>query len=325
MPAVSFRIWRCQTCDVAYGSRWSGLMDIDGPVRLVSLVSDVEWERHIRNSIGPSAVVRWVRRVRDLDTVDGLGAANLVLWQLAASPNAASTLPSTFRKVRSVLPSTPIVLYCAVAPAVAQLIVLAAKLGVHRAALRGYDDLGRVLTDALHESRCRRASDEILQHLRVHDSVRPVVAYCLRQAFYSVLSVDRLARVFQVDRKTLYNHLRQSGLPATSALISWSRLLTAGWLLDHGDRTVANVARALHFASASEFRGMLSRYVHRNATAIRGAGALAAIAEAFRTDRVSDHVSMSVRSPVARSGLSVVYDHPFVNSPLTDGGSPVTD
>jgi AraC-like DNA-binding protein len=300
-------------------------MDMCGPVRLVSLVNDVEWEKHIRDAVGPSSIIRWIHSESDLDASDGLANANVVLWHLGPSSHTAVTLGSTLRKVRAVMPLTPIVLYCQVAPAVAQLVLLAARLGVHRAALRGYHDLGRVLADTLRECRNGRACEEILEHLRLDEGVLPVVAYCLRHAFDSVLSVDRLARAFQVDRKTLHNHLRRGGLPTAASLISWSRLLAAGWLLEDRQRTVSSVARALHFSSASELRGMLSRYVHRTATEVRSAGALTEIASAFRSDCARYGVSMRESKARGTSGARVSHAHTFVTSPPKDGTSPLTD
>jgi len=271
--------------------------------------------------VGPSSIIRWIHCETDLDASDGLVNANVVLWHLAPSSLTAVTLGSTLRKVRAVMPLAPIVLYCQVAPAVAQLVLLAARLGVHRAALRGYNDLRRVLADTLRECRDGNACDEILKHLRLDDGVLSVVAYCLRHAFDSVLSVDRLARAFEVDRKTLHNHLRRGGLPTAAALISWSRLLAAGWLLEDRQRTVSSVARALRFSSASELRGMLSRYVHRTATEVRSVGALTEIASAFRSDCARYGVSMRGRNARGTSDARVSHAQTFVTSPSKDATS----
>jgi AraC-like DNA-binding protein len=292
-----------------------------GPVRLVSLVNDVEWEKHIRDAVGPSSIIRWIRCESDLDGSDGLANANVVLWHLAPSAHTAVTLGSTFRKLRVVMPLTPIVLYCQVAPAVAQLMLLAARLGVHRAALRGYDDLGRVLAAAVYDYQYGNACEEILRHLQLV----PVMAHCLRHAFDSVLSVERLARALQVDRKTLHNHLRRGGLPTAAALISWSRLLAAGWLLEDRQHTVSSVSRALRFSSASELRGMLSRYVHRTATELRNVGALTEIASSFHSDCARYGVSMRGRNARGTRGARVSHAHTFVTSPPKDGTSPLTD
>jgi AraC-like DNA-binding protein len=300
-------------------------MDMPGPVRLVSLVTDAEWERHIRDTVGVSSIIRWIRRESDLEPSDGLEAANVVLWQIAPAPNAVSTLCSTFWRLRTVIPLSPIVLYCHVAPAVAELVLLGARLGIHRAALRGYDDISRVLADAVHEHRYSRACDEILAHIpHLDDRVLPVMAYSVRHAFDCALSVDDLATAFQVDRKTLHNHLRRGGLPAAAALISWSRLLAAGWLLEDPKQTVANVAQVLRFASASELRGMLSRYVHATATQLRVAGALAAIIKAFCYDGTRPCKPARRRSVVTRASPASP-ECTVVTSPRRDGISPAAD
>jgi AraC-like DNA-binding protein len=321
--ALSSRGLTCGVCRLLILG-WS--MDMRGAVRLVSLVSDAEWERHIRDSLGPSTVVRWIRRESDLDVSDGLETANVVLWQIAATPSAASTLASTLRRVRATMPTAPVVLYCQVAPTVAQLVVQAAKLGVHRAALRGYDNLAWILADTLREHTYSTACEEILAHTRrLDDRVLPVVAYCVRRAFDCVLSVDGLARAFQVDRKTLHNHLRRGSLPAAAALISWSRLLAAGWLLENPERTIASVARVVHFASPSEFRGMLSRYVHATATQLRSAGSLRTIAHAFRYECARCRVRMRSARPSVMSVSRRSIGRASVTSPGRDGDSPMAD
>ncbi|HXB23563.1 MAG TPA: hypothetical protein VNV25_02415 [Gemmatimonadaceae bacterium] len=224
------------------------------------------------------------------------------------------------------MPSSPVVLYVRVTPAVAGLILTAGRLGVDGIALRGYDDLLRVIADALHGLRYGKACEQILTQISpVGDPATLVLAQCLRHAFDSVLTVDRLARQFGVDRKTLHNRLRGAGLPSAAVLISWSRLLAAGWLLDDPHQTVAGAARTLQFASASELRGMLSRYLHTRATDLRQRGALRTIAESFRAvHSTGGHRSLGIRyaAPVT---APPVADQALAASPWKDGDSPLRD
>jgi AraC-like DNA-binding protein len=224
------------------------------------------------------------------------------------------------------MPSPPVVLYVRVTPTMARLILIAGRLGVDSIALRGYDDLMRVIADALHAMRFGRACDEILTETSpVTDRATLVLAQCVRHAFDSVLTVDRLARQFGVDRRTLHNRLRVVGLPSAAVLISWSRLLAAGWLLDDPSQTVAGTARTLHFASASELRGMFSRYVHARATDLRQRGALRTIAESFREACAAGgrrsfeirHAPPVIAPPVADQALATF--------PWKDGDFPLRD
>src|SRR5579862_4990281 len=259
-------------------------MDAHGPVRLVSLVSDVEWQRHIRIALGPSAIIRWIRHPRELDDTSGVASANLVLWHLEPRADMPASMPSTIHRMRLAVPASPILLYGRVAPAVAMLILAAGRLGIDRVALRGFDDLARVVAGAIDERRFDDVCKQIMARIgSFREPAALVIAHCLRHAFDSVMTVDRLSREFGVDRKTLHNRLRSAGLPSPAVLITWSRLLVAGSLLDDARYTVGGVARMLHFSSPSELRGMLSRYMHARATDLRRGGALTAIVGAFQS------------------------------------------
>jgi AraC-like DNA-binding protein len=250
-------------------------------MRVVSIVRDAEWQRHIRIALGPLPIIRWVLDDAELDTISGLGSANVVVWHIEAHPDLTHQMPARLRRVRTAMLSSPIVLYCCVAPGVARLIQTVGHLGVD-VALRGYDDLANVLADTIHARRYGNACEEILARIAPGDDrVALVMAQCVRRAFDSVLTVEALARELGVDRKTLHNRLRSAGFPSPAALISWSRLLVAGWLLDDPRRTVGEVARVLRFASASDLRGMFARYVQARATDLRLRGALRAVAQAF--------------------------------------------
>jgi AraC-like DNA-binding protein len=299
-------------------------MDAYSPLRVVALVRDVEWERHIRLALGPAPIIRWIHRNGDLDHTSGLASANVMLWQLEVDAETADAMAPTLRRIRAAMPSSPVILYVRVTPAMARLILTAGRVGVDSVALRGYDDLARVIADVLHATRYGKACEEILSRISpVTDWSTLVLAQCLRHAFESVLTVDRLARQFGVDRKTLHNRLRGAGLPSAATLISWSRLLAAGWLLDDPHQTVAGAARTLNFASASELRGMFSRYVHTRATDLRQRGALRTIAESFREVRsVGGRSSTGSAAPVI---APPVADQALEPSPWKDGRSPLRD
>lgn len=257
-----------------------------GSLRIVALVRDVEWERHIRNVLVRPSIIRWIRSMAELEQGAGLASANLVLWHMEPSDDATVHLGPTLRHVRAVIPTSTIVLYCRLAPEVARVLLEAGRLGVDRVALRGYDDLNRIVGDALHAQRYAEAIEQILGRLDLTDSrVALEMAQVIRHAFDAPVSVKQLAAELGVDRRTLHNRLHAAGLPSAGALISWSRLFAVGWLLDHETQTVGSVGRSLGFTSASELRGMLARYVHVKPTELRRQGALNAILEAFRSAR----------------------------------------
>jgi AraC-like DNA-binding protein len=251
--------------------------------RVVALVRDVEWERHIRSVLVRPSIVRSFHNVADLEHGTDLASTNVVLWHLDAGSVATTRLRSTFERVRALIPTSTIILYCQLAPEIARVLLLAGRLGADRVVLRGYDDLNRVVAEALHERRHADAVEQIVKRLDLaSDAAADLVAQAIRRAFDGPVSVEQLAGELGVDRRTLYNRLRAAGLPSAAALISWSRLFAAGWLLDDQMQTVGSIGRSLRFTSASELRGMLSRYVHAKPTDLRRHGALNAILDAFR-------------------------------------------
>lgn len=275
-----------------------------GSLRVVALVRNVEWEHHIRDTLGASSIIRWVRDDSELHAAAGLASANIVLWHLEPSSGPATVMVATLRRIRTVIPLSAVVLSCRVAPEIAPLILAAGRLGVDRVALRGYDDLERVVNDVLQEQRRRGAVNAILARLELSDRrAAPLVAHIIRHAFEAPRGVEHIAHELGIDRKTLHNRLRAAGLPSPATLMSWSRLLAAGWLLDDPLHSVASVGRSLRFTSASELRGMFARYVHARPTDIRRRGALDAILEAFRAAMARSGVTRPTHSP-STDGLS---------------------
>jgi AraC-like DNA-binding protein len=262
-----------------------------GSLRVVALVRDVEWERHVRDTLGRLSVIRWIRDDGELDQSAGLESANVVLWHLEARLDATAML-ATLHRIHAAMPLSSVVLSCRVAPEIARLILTAGRLGVDRVALRGYDDLARVVANVLCERRYGAAVDQILTRLGLSENrAAPMLAQLIRRAFEAPFGVEQVAREFRIDRKTLHNRLRGAGLPSAAVLISWSRLFAAGWLLDDPLQSVASVGRSLRFTSASELRGMFARYVHARPTELRRRGVLNAIIGAFRAATIGSDVN----------------------------------
>lgn len=268
-----------------------------GSLRVVALVRDVEWACHIRDALGRSSIIRWIQDGAELHHIAGLASANIVLWHLEPRLDSSIGMLATLRRIRIAMPTSTVVLFCPLTREIARILLIAGRFGVDRVALRGYDDLARVVNDALLGQRHATAIEIILSRLDLTQSrLAPVLARVIRRAFDAPCSVEELARELGVDRKTLHNRLRAAGLPSPAVLISWSRLFAAGWLLDDPAHSVASVARALGFTSVSELRGMLARYLHARASDLRRQGALNAILDAFRAAS-EDRLQRSVGFP----------------------------
>jgi AraC-like DNA-binding protein len=251
--------------------------------RVLLIVQQSERARAIVDALRCVAEIAWVRSDQDLAVTLERECPDLVVWYVEPNSPTIDHLVSVTRVIRTITPCRPIILYCPIVPQLSRVLLIAGRIGIDRLCLQGCDDLVSAVEDSLHEHCYVGACSEILDAIGpLPSNVALIVAQCVRQAFQSRLTVDRLARVLKLDRKTVYNRLHSSHCPSTARLISWSRVLAAGWLLDRQEPTVTGAARTLHFASPSEMRGMLRRYTRLTATELRRRGALRSVVASFR-------------------------------------------
>jgi hypothetical protein len=75
-------------------------MQAHATLRVVALVRDVEWERHIRDTLGRSCIIRWIRDSAELDRASGLTSANVFLWHLELGVRVTAVMMATVRRSR---------------------------------------------------------------------------------------------------------------------------------------------------------------------------------------------------------------------------------
>lgn len=97
-------------------------------------------------------------------------------------------------------------------------------------------------------------------------------------------NADDISRSLRVSRRTVSRWFRRSRLPAPRRLLAWLRLLRAARILDDTERTVATVARTCGYASDSNLRTALARFVGRSPRKLRREGALASVGVRFRQE-----------------------------------------
>jgi len=200
------------------------------------------------------------------------------LTDAADTPGGASAI----ERLRAECPSTPIVAYCWVAAGIARQILRAVRAGVSALALRGHDDIGRMMDAVLEDAVVDLIAEETVQHLGgdIPGYARPIVEYCVRHARDELTVVD-LATGLGLPRRTLDHRLRRAALPAPGALISWGRLFVAAKLMETSERSVDDVALSLGFASGSALRGMLKRYTGLTPGEVRARGGLQCVVDAL--------------------------------------------
>ncbi len=156
-----------------------------------------------------------------------------------------------------------------------------AVAGVHEFVFAG-DDAKSAIHAALDGARRECAAERVLAALSrvLPPRVHPLVEACVTRPT-TVVTVDALASVTGLHRKTLYNQCVQSGAPSPAALIAWSRLALVAYFLSRSGRTIESLANELEFPSPTALRNMMKRYTGLRAGEIRDAGGLERVAGAL--------------------------------------------
>jgi AraC-like DNA-binding protein len=162
--------------------------------------------------------------------------------------------------LRERYPSLPII--CVAQPTQGELreLLRAARAGITDVIVPGVSDVGEVVGHALSPPDRERAMASVLSAVTAlaPAASRPILEYCVRHAKLG-FSAKQLSGAMAVSRSTLGRRMADAGLPSPGALLTWSRLLTASYLLEDGSRTVADVARAVGFTSEIALRRSLKR------------------------------------------------------------------
>lgn len=209
---------------------------------------------------------------------------------LAVSTHAARDAAALVRQVRVGRPRAAVVAYCDdVRDEPAPVGALAAA-GVHQFLFLGVNDRGVVLRATLDGARQQCAAEVVMAALRPHlaAELHPMVETALARPAV-VNDVASLARALGVHRKTLFNRCVRAGVRSPAALLTWTRIALAGYLLESTGCTVESLSIELGFPSATALRNAIKRYTGRRPTAVRDGGGLALVVECMRA-RVRDGV-----------------------------------
>jgi AraC-like DNA-binding protein len=239
--------------------------------------------------------LRIATAVRGHATVDFVGTtAELVarLGESRALPTAMIVEPrdcdgrgtaALVRQLAAAHPALPIVAYCHAGYEHSRDIVELATAGAHELLFHGIDDSGVALRGVLASATQACAAAQVMRDIR--DDIPPVLVplfeFCLAYPERAT-SVQAVAHVLGVHRKTLVNYCAQTSMPPPGAILAWCRLLLVGHFLETPARTVEGIALRVEFASATALRNMLRRYTGFRPQQVRERGGLRCVVEAFR-------------------------------------------
>jgi AraC-like DNA-binding protein len=190
---------------------------------------------------------------------------------------------SIVRQLVAAHPALPIIGYCHAGYEHSRDILDLGLAGAHELLFHGIDDSGVALRSVLTSAGQACAAAQVLSAIApdIPDALLPMFEFCLAYPERAT-SVQAVAQVLGVHRKTLVNHCAQASLPPPGAVLAWCRLLLVGHFLETPGRTVEGIALRVEFASATALRNMLRRYTGLRPQQVRERGGLRCVVDAFR-------------------------------------------
>lgn len=216
------------------------------------------------------------------DLLDAVMTRNVGLVITEAGDCHGRSNAAAIAAVRARNERLPILVVCALAAGQTHLVPDVVHAGATGLLFRGIDDSRHVIRTALQQAARHRASERIYGAVLplLPAAAVPLLRFAISRAAEEP-SVAQAAQEIGVDRKTLLNWLRFSGLSPTEFL-NWIRLTLAADALEGTTYSAERIALELGFASGTAFRNMLRRYTGRTAGALRAAGSFDATLEQFK-------------------------------------------
>jgi len=187
-------------------------------------------------------------------------------------------LPRTegiIRRVRSVRPQLPIVVFLGPSTSEFSTIPSLTEAGVHEIIIRGYNDQGAALLAAITTARNGCTTRWVVSRLAKTIPARLArFAEAILSDPAEITSVPALAARVGVHRKTLYNWCQLARFYKPAELLVWCRLALVAYYLETTRCSVDTIARDLGFPSDTALRNTLKRYTRLTATELRERGGL---------------------------------------------------
>src|SRR5919197_1980491 len=155
-------------------------------------------------------------------------------------------------QVRLLFPSLPLILYTALTPQTAAVLLTLGRRGIRHAVFARYDDHPAHLRQVLVTEEARAASQQLLEQFAwalapLPSELRWVLEEVLRSPA-EVQSVQQVAARARVDRRTCERWFTRLGLPSPRHFLAAARVLYAHRLLRDPGFTIEDVARRLGYA-----------------------------------------------------------------------------
>ena len=266
--------------------RGAPLRGVTGPEEspvVLALISGKLERLRIATAVRGHAAVRFVGTTGEL--VAHLADSRTLPTALIVEPRDCDgrSTAGIVRELAAAHPALPIVGYCHAGYEHSRDILELGVAGAHELLFHGIDDSGVALRGILTSASQACAATQVMRAISsdVPAALLPLFEFCLAYPERAT-SVQAVAHVLGVHRKTLVNYCAQASLPPPGAILAWCRLLLVGHFLETPGRTVEGIALRVEFASATALRNMLRRYTGLRPQQVRERGGLRCIVAAFR-------------------------------------------
>lgn len=157
-------------------------------------------------------------------------------------------------RLRLLFPSLPLIIYTALTPQTAGVLLALGQRGIRHAVFTRYDDHPAHLRQVLAKEEARSASQQLLEQFAwalvpLPSELRWVLEEVLRSPA-EVQTVQQVAARARVDRRTFERWFTRVGLPSPRHFLAAARVLYAHRLLQDPGFTVEDVAERLGYAQA---------------------------------------------------------------------------
>lgn len=238
---------------------------------VVALLPDRLRRARLAEGLQGVAVVQFCER---LDEFQRLALGPRVGGVVAAALDAfGHDVAPGIRTIREALPHVPVIAYFSAGEDLSQNVTAMVKAGADGTLFANTFDSPVVIRKVLDVSRVACAATVSCDNIcsTLPPRLRPAAEYCLRNA-NRPLSVDEVALVHGVHRKTLFNRFRDACGMAPSTFMSWCRLVAVADAIADGESSFEATALRYEFPSAGSLRGMLSRYLGVRPQQLRSLG-----------------------------------------------------
>jgi len=213
---------------------------------------------------------------------------------LAGEPRAQE-----LERLRLLFPSLPLILYTALTPQLAAVLLALGQRGIRHVIFVRYDDHPERLREVLEREATGAASRRLLDQLADRLSPLPTeLRWVLEEALRTpeeVQTVGRLAARARVDRRTCERWFTRVGLPTPRHFLAAARVLFAHRLLQDPGFTIEDVAARLGYAQVKTLQQHARNYLGLTAGEMR---------LSLSPDEALDIVVRRFRAPAVQSSVA---------------------